>query len=371
MKYKILIVNWQDIKNPQSGGAEVHLHEIFKRIAAKGHEITLLCSSFKGGKKAEIIDGLKVIRKGNRNNFNFFVPSTYLSISKPNPYDVLIEDINKIPFYTPLYSKSPVLGIIHHLFRAIIFRETNFLFASYVYLSEKLIPLVYEQTPFMVVSESTKAELVEQGLAKENVTVIHNCVDHQTYKLTGAEKSDCPLVLFLGRLKRYKSIDILIKAMKIVSCEVPDVRLIVAGSGDQLEDLKKLSHDLDLQKHISFTGYIDIERKVELLQQAHVMVNTSPKEGWGLTVIEANACGTPVIASDVPGLRDSVIDGETGLLFEYGYIQQLAEKIIAVLTNEGLRRKLSERAIKWAERFNWDDSAEKTLQLIERVVERG
>lgn len=366
LKYKILIINWQDIKNPQSGGAEVHLHEIFKRVAARGHEVTLLCCSFKGAPAEEIVDGLRVIRKGRRYDFNFVVPTVYLSMQ--NTYDVLIEDINKIPFYTPLYARSPVLGIVHHLFGEVIFQETNRLFGSHVYLSERLIPIVYRQTPFMVVSESTSKELRDQGLTGE-IMVIPNCVDHETYKSTGIKKSNYPLILFLGRLKKYKRVDILLRAMKIVSREIPDARLVVVGIGDHLDSLKRLSVNLGLGGYVDFTGYIGMEKKVELLQQAHVVVNTSSKEGWGLTVLEANACGTPVIASNVPGLRDAVVDGETGLLFEFGNVEQLAQRIISVLTNLSLRDKLINNAVRWASKFNWDESAEKTLQFIRRVIQ--
>jgi glycosyltransferase involved in cell wall biosynthesis len=182
------------------------------------------------------------------------------------------------------------------------------------------------------------------------------------------KKSAIPLIGYFGRLKKYKSIDHLLLAYQIVKEDFPETRLRVIGDGDDRKRLERLAQELRLGGSVEFTGYAGGEKKVELLQEMHFLVNTSSKEGWGLTVLEANACGTCVIASDVPGLRDSVIDGETGLLYEYGNIEQLAEKISLLLRDEQLRVRLSKNAVEWSMRFRWDDSARKTIEVLEKVI---
>ncbi|MBI4530924.1 MAG: glycosyltransferase family 4 protein [Candidatus Latescibacteria bacterium] len=366
----IVIFNWQDIRNPLSGGAEVHIHQIFSRIATMGHRVTLFCSSFQGAKARETIDGIEVIRKGWRSLFNFWVPIAYLTRFRKRYVDIVIDDINKIPFFTPLYIGTPLVGIGHHLFGKNIFLEVNFLPALYVYLGEWLIQYVYRKTPFIVYSESTYHELIELGFPEKNLAMVYNGVNHDLYHPTGIPKSETPLIGYLGRLKRYKSVDHLIKAFYLVKHDIPEAKLMILGDGDARPELERLSTELGVGDSTEFTGYVSEEDKAKYLQQMHLVVNTSSKEGWGLTVIEANACGTCVIASDVPGLRDSVVDGKTGLLYEYGNIRQLAGKMRDLLQDNDLRERLSQHAIAWAQRFDWDTSARKVVDVLKRTIEQ-
>jgi glycosyltransferase involved in cell wall biosynthesis len=361
---RILLVNWQDRKNPLSGGAEIHLHEIFGRIAGWGHEVTLLCSSFEGGTRRDLVDGIQVIRTGRRHDFNFHVPFASRVISKQG-YDILVDNINKIPFFSPLYTKIPILTIGYHFFGPVIYQETNPLFASYVFLTEKLVPWIYRKQVFSVLSESTKSDL--RGVQEANIHVISPAISPMFVPNPG-RKSGSPLIVSVGRIKKYKCVDALIRAMKNVVLRFPDARLVIAGTGDYLPQLVTLSDKLKLTGHIEFVGFISEEKKIELLQSATVFVNPSPKEGWGITSIEANACGTPVIASDSPGLRDSVVDGETGFLVEHGSTGQLSDMIIRVIENKELTETLSRNAIQWAKRFSWDDAARRTLDLMTDII---
>ncbi|HEX9656609.1 MAG TPA: glycosyltransferase family 4 protein [Bacteroidota bacterium] len=371
---KILIVNWQDIKNPLAGGAEVHLHEVFSRIAGKGHSVTLYCSRFEESLPEEHIDGMRVLREGGRYLFNFRFLFTYLKRLRKESFDIIIDDMNKIPFFTPWFSRFPICGVTHHLFGTSIFRETNFILAAYVFLMETLAVWTYKRhrIPFVVGSPSTYRELLQKGFAKESVHLVPYGVDHQSHKRTGVGKSNTPLIGYFGRLKKYKSVDHLLHAIPVVLCSVPKVRVVIAGEGDDRERLEELSRRLGLRDSVEFTGFISEERKLELLQQLWCKVTTSSKEGWGLTVIEANACGTPVIASNVEGLRDAVKDGETGLLYSYGDVNGLASNIIHVLTDDVLRHRLEENALRWSQEFDWDRAAEETEKLLTaRLKEAG
>ena len=165
---RILVINWQDIRNPLSGGAEVHFHEIFSRVAAMGHSVTLLCSAFAGAAAEEQVDNIRVVRCGLRNLFNFVVPAAYRRLRRAEAFDVVIDDLNKIPFYTPCFVREPLLTIVHHLFGRSIYLETSWLPASYVYWSERLAVRIYRRTPFAVVSESTREELRSLGITAPN-----------------------------------------------------------------------------------------------------------------------------------------------------------------------------------------------------------
>ena len=368
---KILIFNWQDIKNPFGGGAEVHLHEIFKRIATMGHEITLACCKFDGSSDEEMIDGIRVIRKGSRSLFNFYVRGLYKKLSKENIYDLVIDDINKIPFYTPCFVKEPLLAISHHFFGKAIFREAGFLSGSYVYLAEKLVNKIYRNTPFVVVSESTLNEFIERGFEKENFSIVQNAIEQERFPMKICPKFEKPTVVYFGRLKKYKSVDHLVKAFASIANNVPDARLEFIGRGDFQPTLERMIAEMGLKERTKFYGFVSEEEKVEILSKSHIVVNTSIKEGWGITNIEANACGTPVISADVPGLRDSVKSGVSGLLYEYGNIKQLSEKILLLLTNESELNLLSEGAVEWAKTFSWDNSAELMLKRCKDIIDNN
>jgi glycosyltransferase involved in cell wall biosynthesis len=366
--YRILLINWRDIKNPDAGGAEVHYHEIFKRIVAMGHEVTLLSYRYPGGSEEEVVDGIRVVRRGGKFLFNYRVPFACRRLLKKECYDIVVDDINKVPFYTPLYMSMPILALEHHLFAETIFLEVPFPVAAYIYLGELLIPAVYRRTRFTVVSESTRQDLAGRGIPYDNMTVIHNAVDHDVYRADFSRKSELPLIGYVGRIKRYKRIDLLVKAAKVAFERFPSAGMEIAGSGDYLTELKALAAELGIADRIVFRGFVSEQEKVDILQRSHVVVNTSSKEGWGVTVVEANACGTPVIASDVPGLRDAVAHGTSGYLVPYGDVDAFADRICAVLASRRLREELSQGAVEWAAQFTWDESARATLAVIGDVI---
>ncbi len=361
----ILVINWQDRLNPYAGGAEVHLHEIFSRIAADGHRVTLLASGFPSAPREAKIDGIEVIRIGTRNTFNFHVPFAARSLIKRRSIDVLIEDLNKIPFFTPLYFNIPTIAILHHRFGRSIFSETILPFALYVYVSEALIPFVYRHIPFDVVSESTKRDLADGGIPVANISIHHNGIDLNRYH--PSHEAPTPYqITFLGRIKKYKSIDHLLHAAHRVRGKFPAMRLMIVGDGDACDQLKRIAAQLAIDDITTFTGFISLEEKVRILQQSELVVNTSSKEGWGLTVIESNACGVPVIAADSPGLRDSVKDGYNGILYPFGDIDALAAAIERLLGNRSLLEIMRKQAIQWSQRFDWDKSAQGILEILKK-----
>ncbi|MBL7991152.1 MAG: glycosyltransferase family 4 protein [Candidatus Kapabacteria bacterium] len=373
----ILVLNWQDRLNPLAGGAETHLHEIFSRVAAAGHQVTLYCSSFDGARSEELLDGMVVLREGARNTFNFYVPRRYKKDFRYRGFDIVVDDINKIPFFTPLYVREPILALAHHLFGTSIFAEAGLIAGSYVYSAELLLPYIYRTTPFAVVSDSTKHELIEKGLPAENMAVIPNCINRAQFPFTAHVQhgdSFTPIIAYFGRLKRYKSVHHLLEAFAPLADEFPAAKVHIMGKGDAEADLREMALGLGLNtadtQRVEFLGFIPEEHKAEMLAAAYCVVNPSMKEGWGIINIEANACGTPVIAANVPGLRDAVQHGESGLLYEYGNIASLTDVLRRILLDSTLHQHLQQGALRFAQRFDWDVSAHRMIEEMKRIIAR-
>lgn len=362
---RLLVANWQDRLNPQSGGAEIHLHETFKRIAAKGHEITLLVSGFDGAAQRAELDGMQLHRTGSRYTFNIAAPRYYRRHLAANNYDLFVEDLNKAPLFAPFFAKEKVALIVHHLFGRTAFEEASLPLAAATYLLEKAIPAVYRNTPAVAVSASTAEDLKSRGFRGE-IEIIPNGIDLDFFSPAGGlPKAATPVVLYMGRLKRYKRVDLIVQAFARLVARFPSARLIIGGRGDAQRDLEALAARLGLQGSVEFTGFVSEERKRELLRTAWVHMLTSSKEGWGITNIEAAACGTLTIASDAPGLRDSVDHGITGFLVPHGDVDQLAARLQEVIESPALREKLSRQALQFAQQFAWAATADRMEEFLQ------
>ncbi|RKZ17136.1 hypothetical protein DRQ53_04375 [bacterium] len=370
---RILAINWRDRKDPMGGGAEVHLHELLKRQVEYGHEVTWLACSWPGAPAEEQgDDGIRYRRAGHWSVANFVLPRLMRDELSRRDYDIVVEDINKIPFYSPLHTSLPVLAIVPHLFGGTVFRETNPLFGAYVWLAEKPIPRVYRRCRFMAISESTRDDLVGRGIAAKQIEVIHCGMEHERYQREDPPvRGAAPRLIHLGRLRRYKSVDVVIRAIPKMRAVFPSLTLQVIGDGPDEERLRALAAKLGIADAVNFMGYLPREEIVDELYRTHLFLNPSPKEGWGLTVIEANECGVPVVASRRPGLQDSVRDGDTGLLADYGDPEDFANKALTLLTDPPRWRMMSENAVRWARGFSWDDAGRKTKALLQACLDEG
>jgi glycosyltransferase involved in cell wall biosynthesis len=355
---RIQIVNWQDRSNPQAGGAEAHLHEIFKRLARRGHEVTLLCSGFAGAAARTTLDGIDVHRVGTRFSFPFAAWPYWRRALASRDADVLIEDINKIPLVTPWWGARRTVALVHHLFGTTAFAEAAAPVAAAVWAAERPLGWFYRGVPFQAVSESTRLDLVSRGIPAAAITVIHNGVDVAALTPDPAVRARVPRFVYLGRLKRYKQIDLILQAFSRLAHA--SATLDIAGLGDDRPRLEQLARSLDLGDRVRFLGFVSEAGKLALLRGAWAVVFTSPKEGWGITNLEAAACGTPVIASDSPGLRDSVRHGETGYLVPHGDVQALATAMRALADAPDLVTTLGRGARAFAEGLTWDRAARET-----------
>ncbi len=363
------MVNWQDRLNPQAGGAEAHLHEAFGRLAARGHEVSLLVSGFPGAPARELLDGMEVHRVGGRMTFGLKAPGGFRRAFPRGTFDVVVEDLNKVPLFTPLWAGAPVVLLVHHLFGRTAFGEASFPVAAATWLLERPLPAIYRGLPLVAVSQSTARDLKDRGLRGEEIAVIPNGVDLERYTPDpeGEELPD-PTVLYLGRLKRYKGIDLLLRAVARLRESGSSVRLLVAGKGDHEPALRRLRDQLGLGDSVSFLGYVDEQEKVRLLRRSWVHALASPKEGWGIAILEAAACGTPTVASDSPGLRDSVRNGESGLLVPHGDVEALAAALARLLGDRAERRRMGGAARRFAEGFTWEATAQRLETFLKARV---
>ena len=366
---RLLAVNWQDIENPQAGGAEIHLHEIFERLAQLGHDVALLCGGWPGAPERSIRGGIDIHRVGTRHSFPFLARRYYADVLAERGEHVLIEDINKVPLYTPRWGAPRVMALVPHLFGGTVFQEAAAPLAAAVWLAERPLAMMYRGVPFEAISDSTADDLVARGIPRDSVRVIYPGVHADRFSPQPAVRAPDPLFVYLGRLKRYKGVDIVLRAFARLSH--PRALLHIAGTGDHRPALERLAASLDLGARVSFLGFISEEQKLALLRRAWALAFASPKEGWGMTNLEAAACATPVIASDSPGLRESVVDGETGLLVPHGDVAAMAAAMERIASSPDLVRTMGERGRQFAEGFTWDRAAQETERHLREIAGLG
>ncbi len=364
----ILVVNWQDRVNPQAGGAEIHLHEIFGRLASR-HRIRLVCSGWAGGKSRESVDGIDVERHGNRNSFMLVGRGAVRRALKAERPDVVIEDINKVPLFLESMTDRPFGVIVPHLFGGTIFQEASLPSATLVWAMEKPIPWAYRRSWFHAISESTRDDLVGRGVSRDRITVIYPGVDAGVFSPDpGVPRTPHPSFVYVGRLRRYKGVEYALRALAVARNKRPDIRLDIAGRGDDQPRLEALTRELGQTEAVRFLGFVSEAEKIRLFRSSWANVFPSPKEGWGITNVEAAGCGTPSLASDSPGLRDSVRHGETGFLVPHADTAALAERMLALAEDPDLVARLGRQARTFAERLSWDSAAVQTESWIEGFV---
>jgi glycosyltransferase involved in cell wall biosynthesis len=340
-------------------------------LVSNGHEVTLFASGFPGGSEVDEHDGIRIIRKGTWYNANYVLPFCVRDFAGKHPVDLIIDDVNKIPFFLPAVTKVRVVPVVPHLFGTTVYRETNALFATYVYLWERLIPLVYKGCRFAVISPSTRDDLVGRGIPAERIDVVLCGLDHATYRrIEGIERYPEPTIVHFGRMRKYKAIDVVVRAFSMIRSELSNARLLIVGDGPEKPSIVRLVEKLDLVGCVRFLGVVTTGELVGILNQAHLFLNASPKEGWGLTVVEANACGVPVVASNRPGLRDSVRNGETGYLVEYGDHAAFAAKSLELLRDRPRWNRMSAAAVQWAQSMTWDRTAQEMERIFLREIAR-
>jgi glycosyltransferase involved in cell wall biosynthesis len=335
--------------------------------------VTALVSLWRDAETRAQLDGIEILRTGSRNTYSVAAPAFHHRALRERAFDIVVEDLNKVPLFTPWWQKRPLVLLVHHLFGATAFQEASLPFAAATWLLERPLAQVYRGTPVQAVSRSTADDLVQRGFPAEDIVVISNGVDLEFLAPDPAEpRFEQPTALYVGRLKRYKRVDLILAAVARLKGQDRQLRLLIAGRGDAEEALRARVAELGIHDRVEFLGFVSEQEKRSLLRKTWVHVFTSPKEGWGMSNLEAAACGTPTVASDSPGLRDSVAHGHTGFLVPHGDVDVLAERIRSVIEQPDLRATLGVGARRFALEHGWDRSADRTEAHLEEVlVNRG
>lgn len=365
---RILIFNWRDTRHKWAGGAEVYIHEIAKRLVQRGYKVTLFCGNDGDCPRNEVVDGVQVIRRGGFYTVYIWA-FLYYVLRFRGLFDVIIDSENGIPFFTPLYVGRPVIGVIYHVHQEVFSQHLRFPLAQLaMFLEAKVAPVVYRKIHLITISQSTATQMIKHGLShiEKQIEIITPGIDPQKFAVMA--KNEQPTLLYFGRLKPYKSIDVVIRAMPELIKKIPNIRLLIAGEGESRDSLGELVKELQLQNYVKFVGKVSEKERSTLMAQAWVVVQPSKIEGWGITNIEANASGTPVVAANVAGLRDSVIDQQTGFLVKWGNVTEFAAKIEELILNHDLRKKFEQNGLAWAEKFSWDRSADQLEKVINRLA---
>jgi glycosyltransferase involved in cell wall biosynthesis len=288
----------------------------------------------------------------------------YYILKLRGKFDLCIDCENGIPFFTPLFVNIPTILLIHHVHREVHRNQLVFPLSHLaIFLESVLMPLMYKNQKLITVSESSKNDIIRLGLGTpDSISVINPGVDNNKFFV--GKKTQDPSFIYLGRLAPYKNIDIAIKAFARLLHNYVNAQLIIAGDGEVRASLDRLTEELGITNSVTFTGRITDEQRAELLSSSWACIQPSSFEGWGITTVEANASGTLVIASDVNGLKDSVVKDRTGVLFPAKNIEKLCDSMTLVIENRDYREYLSQEAIIWSKQFSWDMVAKRFEQAV-------
>jgi glycosyltransferase involved in cell wall biosynthesis len=274
--------------------------------------------------------------------------------------DIVFEVINGITFLTPLWLRKPCVALVNHPHRALFVGEFGPRLGRLLAAALEEVPLrlLYRRVPFLTISESAREELVNiDGIPSGNITIAYCGVGPGP--LEPGERAPDPRLLYVGRLKAYKRIELLLDMLT----ELPGVTLDVAGHGDHEETLDGEISRRRLGARVRVHGYVDEQTKADLYRQAWVHVTASMSEGWSLTVMEAALCGTPSAALPCGGLRESIVDGETGVLAADP--ADLTRRVRDLLSDHELRERLGAAALARAQTFTWERTAATTLAVVQ------
>jgi glycosyltransferase involved in cell wall biosynthesis len=318
---RILWIAWKDYTHPQAGGAEVVLRELMRRQVADGHRVSLLTVRHPGSKEREMLDGIDVIRIGTNRYLHPFQALWYYLKQLRTRYDVVIETVNTAPYFSILF-KGPTkrIALAHQLAREIWFYEAKpplSHFGHYILEPFALRLLSWARVPLITISESTKRDIARYGWKPERTHIISEGIEIDPVPdIRTIKKYHHPTVLSLGSLRSMKRTLDQIEAFELAKVRMPNLRMKIAGSASDMYGQRVLERIATSQykDDITYVGRVSLEEKINLMQHCHIIVVTSVKEGWGLIVTEAASQGTPAVVYDVDGLRDSVQNGQTGVV---------------------------------------------------------
>ncbi|SFF90447.1 Glycosyltransferase involved in cell wall bisynthesis [Actinoplanes philippinensis] len=373
----VLFLNWRDTRNPHGGGSEVYVEKIAAELIRRGHRVTLFCAAHSDGPADEVTAaGLRVVRRGGRHTVYLQAALLYLigvlgfgplSRRHGGRPDVIVDVGNGLPFLSPLWAFCPVIALVHHVHREqwpVVL--TPRLARIGWWIESWLAPRVYRHCRYVTVSAATRDELAVLGVDPRRVSIIHNGTPEMRPAAPVARTPD-PSLVVVGRLVPHKRVEMALDAVAGLAGEFPGLTLTVAGQGWWEDELKEYAVTLGIADRVRFAGFVSDEEKRVLMSRAWVALTPSLKEGWGLTIVEAGAVGTPNIAfRGAGGVEESLVDGKTGLLADDP--ADFIAKVRSLLADDALRAEMGSAARVHADHFTWPAAGEKFAALVERPV---
>lgn len=333
----VLILNWRDVKSPRAGGAEHVTQEVAKRLVRDGWRVTWLAATFPGAAPEETIDGVEVIRRGSELTTRFYARRLASSLQ----HDVVLEEINTLPYFAPVWSSVPVVLYMNQIAGEVWWYEAPLPLAIVGRLAEPLYLKAYRRCSAVTISRSSRDDLRRLGVRGE-IAVAPMAADVSVVREPGQRKLEGALVA-IGRLTPSKRYDHAIRALAELRRSHPRATLTLVGDGRDRRRLEDLAAELDLGESVIFAGRVPNEEKLRILDASDVLVGTSVREGWGLTITEAAARGIPSVVYDIPGFRDAVVPGRTGLLVDADP-SALARGVAGILSDSDEYRRLQHNA---------------------------
>jgi glycosyltransferase involved in cell wall biosynthesis len=358
---RIHFVAWRDLDDPEAGGSELHAHRIASLWAAAGLDVTFRTSAVPGAPVALTRDGYRVLRQAGR--YAVFPGAAWEGIRMGHrPGDALVEIWNGMPFLSPVWYRGPRIVFLHHVHAEMWGMVLPPTLARLGNLAEQRIaPRFYRSSRIVTLSDSSRDEIVELlGLRRGQVTVAPPGVDDRY--TPGGQRAAAPLVVAVGRLVPVKRFDVLLRSLAEVKKDHPELQAVIIGEGYERPSLEALRDELGATDWVGLPGRVDDDELVAWYRRAWVVASSSQREGWGMTLTEAAACGTPAVATAIAGHADAVLDGESGLLVEG--IDELAGALGRVLGDEVLRSRLARGALSRARWFTWDATARRALEAL-------
>ncbi|MFZ0250684.1 MAG: glycosyltransferase family 4 protein [Acidimicrobiales bacterium] len=358
---RIHFVAWRDLDDPEAGGSELHAHKIAARWAAAGLDVTFRTSAVPGAPAALTRDGYRVVRQSGR--YAVFPGAAWEGIRMGHRQgDALVEIWNGMPFLSPVWYRGPRIVFLHHVHAEMWGMVLPPTLARLGNLAEQRIaPRFYRSSRIVTLSDSSRDEIVDLlGIGSGQITVAPPGVDARY--TPGGQRSAAPLVVAVGRLVPVKRFDVLLRSLAEVKKDHPDLQAVIIGEGYERAALEALRDELGATDWVSLPGRVDDDELVAWYRKAWVVASSSQREGWGMTLTEAAACGTPAVATAIAGHADAVLDGESGLLVEDP--DELAGALGRVLGDEVLRSRLARGALSRARWFTWDATARRALEAL-------
>ena len=355
---------WRDLDDAEAGGSELHADEIFRRWASVGIEV-LHRTSTRDTARAFDRHGYRVIQRGGR--YDVFARVALRQLVRRRPADTATVEIwNGVPWLAPIWAPRRRVVWMHHVHRDMWDDALPAPLNSVgKFVETRVAPLLYRWSTFATLSESSAQEIAEIGIPNDHLTVIPPGV-HERFTPDESRRSRSPHVVIVGRLAPVKRQRLALEALAETRRSIPELTVELVGDGPDRDDVERWVSEHAASGWVTVRGRVPDEDLLDAYRRAWLVVSASYAEGWGMSLTEAGACGTPCVATDIAGHRGAAVDGVTGRLVAD---DDLAQTVAELVADEQRRSEMSDAAIAHARGLSWTAVATRHLDLLADTVQ--